>query len=306
MHINSVYFAVAFPVEVAQTESFVRNAERLAETKGADFAIIRTYSDRLWRENNGPLDANARQPQHPIALLLMHNPARGKYIEFGNGMANFTRVMGGARGTRVPVAASSIRSFIRRTFPDGVATDDYIALNGYTFAAEAINNTLHFDGNTRPIASDMAREQRHVEIESLEALHKHMPKDLFGARAFYAWPSPIHDALLTLRPTYDQLCMVCEFMWLCGVDATVLDSWYRSRCAVCDTLYIGLSETIFVSYFRLRDLLSPANAKETLRRQMLWGLFRGTYDPMEMRISRCANDRTPGLDPEGKYSDYAL
>ena len=144
----------------------------------------------------------------------------------------------------------------------------------------------------------MACEQR--EMESLEALHKHMPKDLFGARAFYAWPSPIHDALLTLRPTYDQLCMVCEFMWLCGVDATVLDSWYRSRRAVCDTLYIGLSETIFVSYSRLRDLLSPANAKEALRYQMLCGLARGTYDPTEMRMSHCANNGTPGLDPESK------
>ena len=163
-----------------------------------------------------------------------------------------------------------------------------------------------FDGNTRPTAPDMAREQRDVEMESLEALHKHIPKDLFGVRAFYAWPSQIHDALLTLRPTYDQLCMVCEFMWLCEVGPTVLDSWYRSRRAVCDTLYIGLSETIYVSYCHLRGLLSPANAKEALRHQMLRGLTHGTYDPTEMRMSHCANNRTPDMDPASKYSHGAL
>ena len=236
MYMDSAYFAVVFPVEVAQTESFIGNVERLAETNGTDFAIIRTSSDRWEHENNGPVDDNARQPQHPIAMLLMLTPIGGKFITPNNSMA--TRAMDGARGTCVPVSAHGIPSFRRRKFLGGVASDDYIAHKGDTFAVEAINSAwwpragivgYMFAPKSLPGPDEadvrdnrrMAREQRDIEMESLEALQKRMPKDLSDARAFYLWPGQNFDPLLL---THDQLHMVYEFVRLCEMKPTLLDS----------------------------------------------------------------------------------
>lgn len=264
MYMDSAYFAVVFPVEVAQTESFIGNVERLAETDGTDFAIIRTSSDRWEHENNGPVDDNTRQPQHPIAMLLMLTPIGGKFITPNNGMA--TRAMDGARGTCVPVGAHGIPLFRRRKFLGGVASDDYIAHKGDTFAVEAINSAwwpragivgYMFPPKSLPGPDEadvrdngrMAHEQRNIEMESLEALRKRMPKDLSDARAFYLCPGQNFDPLL---PTYEQLHMVYDFVRLCEMKPTLLDS-RMLLTARCDVYAKHLSERD-----HLRILLPPA------------------------------------------------